>query len=237
MDKIKDALLVNKAVLKNTFKSIRYLPILAIVVFIINIIFSHLSNFLSITFNGGINGFVASLVSYLFEMIKYSLIISLLFNIINGDKINIGTIKDGFTTYVNPLMNLFFIFYIIQLIMSALRLPTIAFYLLYIFQSPMLETIYIGQVTGMDGIQSIFEFIKENWLSWFIVNLIFSAIILRSDSILGIIGIFGLLPNLISLSLIYSILVSIIYIYKGFLYKKLYRSSFRKRQFQGYDND
>ena len=234
MDKVKDALLVNKQAFNRTARSLKYLPVVFLTVVLTSYFVGLISYGLNSLFTGNVNSFVVGLIGYILEMMRYSVIVTVLYCVINGFKINIDTIKAGLTAYVSPLMSLFFIFYLVELLLGMFGLPQVFYILWFLIQSPMLETVYIGQETGMPGVESILNFLKENILTWVVLNVVFALILRNFEVVNRAFGLVGILPVNIPVLLVFALVVSLIYIYKGHLYTILYRSSFRKRKFQGY---
>ena len=90
--------------------------------------------------------------------------------------------------------------------------------------------IYIANQWGIPGIIDTIDFIKNNILYWIIPMIVFVIVELgfSNYSLLTVFDISFILKAIIS-----GILLAFIYLFKGNLYKVLYSSSRRKREFEG----
>jgi len=100
------------------------------------------------------------------------------------------------------------------------------------------ETIYQKYYSSSESIKYAFDFFKENWLNWFIPNVVFFALLyaleginftslfMPSINILGGISLSEIVEYLIS-----QVIFSFMMIYRGYLFQLLSTSTRRKRMF------
>lgn len=237
MDILKDFILINKQTLKKSFSSIKnnWIIIFAGMFYII------------------FNTFMILLVSTLFigplrilgglavAVISASLIshyLYLLYNVINYNKLNIEDFKDGFTFFLRKVYTIFFYSWIFNLLISLILgafsgyryALTLAINItLFILLNALPETLYLKVYNPMESIKYSVEFMKENWVNWFIPNVIMFVLftlIIRNITFSLNMQLFGLLLYVIA-----SGLVSFGMIYRGHLYKLLSTSTRRKRMY------
>lgn len=248
MDIIKDIIYVNKTTAKNTFKDFNknwYIIFTGIIYTILNlIIYSLISNI----FRGPLyilSGFITIIVSSSF----ISNYLYLLFNIINYDRIRFQDFKDGFTAFIRKIYGVLFISYIANLLLSlfvgSLRtgvgnITTLIFLLAFVIFNALPETIYLKQYNPWDSVVYSFEYMKENWFNWILVNIVFLGLlyIVTGDILINIfnthisVNIFRLLSiKEIIIYIIGQSIFSIMMIYRGHMYKILSTSTRRKREF------
>lgn len=227
MDRLKDALILSQKSLKETIRKIKISYVLLIEIFILLMI----SNYRLI--NSG--NFFVGLIEYLIQIALMSFIVSSLNDIVNYNRSGKENPGYGFKRYFSPLINTYFIIYVVKYILYSIvilaNLP-INLYLLLLFAfnviiSPVFEFIYINNYYGYDIILRSIEFIKSNFIAWIIPASLYAILELNAFSLFPR---FFLLPSIVTLA-IKSILLTLLYMYKGHLYKKLNNSSYRKRKF------
>lgn len=230
---IKDALYVNKIAAKRTFSSFKYIPFVVISL-AIYYLGQYLMSYLNVYLLRIIRiPYLIGIFNYIVEIAGMSLVMSVLYSVIVGDRLNVKNFASGWKTFIGPLINTRFIIFLAELLLGRVFATSYSLLLVWnillaIILSPMLETIYIGRNQGIDAIMDMFAFIKTNFLQWLPVLIVFS--LLNTSSSLMTINTFG---NNILYILLDIVLLSITYIYKGHLYSILYNSSVRKRKFQG----
>lgn len=248
MGVIKDIIYVNKQAGKNTLKSFSknwYIIFTGLIYTILNLIIYQL---ISNIFRGPLyilSGIITVIISSSF----ISNYLYLLFNIINYDRIRVQDFKDGFTIFIRKIYGVLFISYIANLLLSLLvgssgrglgNIDSLIFLLVFIIFNALPETIYLKHYNPWDSIVYSFDFMKENWFNWILVNGIFLALLyLITGNIL--INVFNthISVNIFSLFslregvgyLIGQSIFSIMMIYRGHMYKILSTSTRRKREF------
>lgn len=230
---IKDFIYVNKKALNDTLKNFKYIPALVLVLFVFNVAQILVSRILT-TPSQSMN-FITGFARYIIEVAFISALISVLDDIINYNRFRVQNIIDGFTRYMGPLFNTLFIIYLVEMIFSMFLGPipylsTIFAIAMLVLESPLYETIYIGNSWGMPGIMDTIDFIKNNIIYWLIPMILFVAI----ERLFGVYSIFATFDvREIIEALVYGVLLAFIYLFKGNLYKILFNSSRRKREFEG----
>lgn len=235
MNILEDIIFVNKKAFKETMKNLKFVPILAIILFVfkfaeVNIIgllsgFDRPSSF--------ILGFARAAISIAF----ISALISILADIVVYNRLDFKNFFNRFSEYFSPLMSTYFIIFIIEMLVQVLTQSITIPYLGLVFtiamlllQSPLYEEVYLGNRFGGEAIYAAFDFVKENFLQWLPVLVVYviAELFFNSSSIM-----IGLDLEVIIKMIIYGLLLAFIYIYKGHLFRILNGSSMRKRSFQG----
>lgn len=232
-DLIKDIINVNILAGKRTLSSIKNLPFIVLslaIYFLARYFISMLGLYISSIIN---ISFIIGIFNYLVEVIGMSLVMSVLYSVIVGDRLDIKNFSRGWKNFIVPLINTRFIIFIAELLIGRIityspLLLMLWSIILNIFLSLMLETIYIGRYEGLSAIVDIFEFLKSNFLQWLPVLIVFYILNISTNTIFA--SLFG--QNIVKL-LVQLVLISLLYLYKGYLYSILYNSSVRKRKFQG----
>lgn len=171
----------------------------------------------------------------------------LLFNVINYNKITYNNFKDGFTQYLWKVYGIFFIAWIVTYVLSAISrlfgnnlgiLITLFSLAAVILLNALPETLYQKYYSSSESIQYAFEFIKENWLNWFIPNVILLLVLYLITGRL----ILNMFTTHLSFNMNFTIgsmiryligqsLFSFVMIYRGHLFKLLSTSTRRKRMY------
>lgn len=246
MSIIQDMIMVQKSILKKSSKSfikswpiiftgIAYTIINMVALLIINKIFA------------GVLSIVAGLVTAIISSSLISSYLYLLFNIVNYDRITFSNFKEGFSQYLWKVYGVFFIAWLASYLLSAISrilgnnagiLMIILGFAAFILLNALPETIYQKYYSPGESIKYAFEFIKENWLNWFLPNIIlFGGLYLLTGSL-----ILDIFTTHISFNFDFSIeglaryiigqsIFSFAMIYRGHLFKLLSTSTRRKRAF------
>ncbi|MFS8541115.1 MAG: hypothetical protein LOD89_03380 [Tissierellales bacterium] len=243
---IEDIILVQKYCIKNASKSlIKNWPII-----FTGFVYMTLNIVAIIVINTLFRGVLSLLAGIIFAIVSSSLISNFLYllsNIINTNRITLQNFKDGFTYYLWEIYGVFFLIWIASYLLSAISgilgwqsgyfvnlLRIIALILL----NALPETIYQKNYSVYENVLYTFEFIKENWINWFLPNIIFfAALYFLTDTIYTeLFTIYIGLPGEISLESIIRYIIaqsifSFMMIYRGYLFKLLSTSTRRKRMF------
>lgn len=176
--------------------------------------------------------------------------------ILNRGYFTLQDFKEGFSPYLRKVWSISFIFYAASLIINFIS-PLItgiigyrAFSLIivvlsFVFFNPIPEVTYQKHYGPWDTITYTVEFVKDNWIEWFVPNLV---LLLIFQLVAGrYFNVFGIISNVFNYFLSFtSIFTSpkgiIIYIfgqvwftyftlYRGYLFEKLSSSNRRKRLF------
>ena len=246
MEILKDFLLINKQTLGKTFDSLgkNWLIIFTGIAYgIINAIIY----IAVVTIFRGVLGIFAGIALALLSAALISNYLYLLYNVINYNKITFQDFKDGFKYFLRKTYTIFFFAwlgsYALSLIqgilgISASVLNIIVTVSILVLLNPLPETVYQKILDPVDSIMYTIDFMKENWLNWFIPNVVFhlALYLLTGRIITNIFSThlsFGFNFNIFSIItyLIGQGLFSFIMIYRGHLYKLLSTSTRRKRMF------
>ncbi|MTI68967.1 MAG: hypothetical protein FH751_01765 [Firmicutes bacterium] len=195
-------------------------------------------------------GILSGIVLFIATSAMISSYLYLLDNILRRGKFDLDDLKEGFKIYLWKIYGVFFIGWIAKLFASLLLRPmatsyvisglfsTIITVLILILLNPLPEAIYQKIYSPWETILYTFDFIKNNWIEWFIPNVIFMGILYLTtgEYLLDIFTInlsfnFDLSIKGIALYAIGQILFSFIMIYRGVLFKTLSTSTRRKRNF------
>jgi hypothetical protein len=241
-----DMLLVQKNTMKRSIKSFKTSwPIIftGIVYTLINIVVLYI---ISLFFTG-ILSIVAGLISAIISSSLISNYLYLLYNAINFNRITLDIFKEGFTQYLWKVYGVFFIGWVASYALSIVTnmagtsgaiIYSIVSLLALILLNSLPETIYQKYYSSAESIRYSFDFIKENWLNWFIPNIILFAIIyivtgrlilniFTTHLVMGFdLDIMSILRYIIGQSLF-----SFAMIYRGHLFDLLSTSTRRKRMF------
>lgn len=215
----------------------------AIVYMLINILAVNLISIL-------LRGVLSVVAGLIFAILSSSLISNYLYllnNAITYNRITFQNFKEGFAQYLWKVYGIFFIAWIARYALSivtdlvgvaGITLSNLLSLLVLVLLNPLPETIYQKYYSSAESIKYSFDFIKENWLNWFVPNIILFAIIyvitgrlvlnmfttyLAFDFSLDILSIVRYLVG--------QSLFSFTMIYRGHLFNLLSTSTRRKRMY------
>ncbi|WP_026477011.1 hypothetical protein [Alkaliphilus transvaalensis] len=173
----------------------------------------------------------------------------LLEGIIRRNRITMQDFKEGFGIYLRKVWGLLFLFYVAQLAYTLLAEPIIStfihpllarnlmMFIVFIVLNPIPEVLYQKYYSPWESISYSFEFIKDNWIEWYIPNIIFIGLmyLLTGELISGVINYYAPVNLLarggIVTYLLGQVLFSFMMIYRGYLFETLSTSNRRKRLF------
>ncbi|WP_432408690.1 hypothetical protein [Wukongibacter sp. M2B1] len=194
-------------------------------------------------------GILGGIIISIFQSAIVSNYLYLIENIINYGRFTIEDFKSGFTVYLWKTYSIFIFFYLVSWGKNLFLDPFISsfgimgFYMqiaiiiaAFVMLNTIPEVIYQKHYERLDIITYSFDFIKENFLEWFIPNgLIFAIAYIVHISTSKIIFLIGfntsfIISNIIR-AIIYQLILSYAMIYRGHLFKILSTSTRRKRMF------
>lgn len=237
---INDFILVNKDAFSKTKNTITNNWQILLMGFVYSIIGIAAFFILGILLSGPI-GIFGGIITVIVESGIVSSYLFVLQNVLMYGRFRWRDIKNGFTYYIWKVYGVIFLFFIANLVLGLLSnivgsgiswLGLILYIGGAIFLNPLPETIYTKSLDTWESVQYSIEFIKENWFNWLVPNLVFLMVLLGPSF-----ESFGLRMFLFRMRggiLTYAtsaVLISIIMIYRGHLYKILMGSTARKRQF------
>lgn len=230
MNIIQDTINVNKEALKRTFKSIAFVPALALVLIVFKVSESFVLTFLSA--NNSASSFILGFARAAISIAFMSALISVLADMVLYNRMNLNNIGSRFTEYFTPLANTYFYIFLAEYVIYFVD-PTFSIILLllfHVFVSNLYEQVYIGNNSGTYAIVKDFDFLKNNFIQW--LPVVIAYVFLEFN--------FAISYTIFMFDLSYFIRVFIVafalafvYLYKGHLFNILYSSSMRKREFQG----
>ncbi|RKD32572.1 hypothetical protein [Thermohalobacter berrensis] len=249
MEILRDLYYTNRLTAKKTYKLfLANWPIIftGFVYTIINIILFSVISFLFT----GVLRLLAGIVIALATSSLVSNYLYLLSNIIKYDKFTLHDFKLGFKAFLWKVYGVLVIGWIAGLLFQMALAPIlyriipsgilslIISLLVFVFLNPLPETIYQKFYSPWETIVYSFEFIKENWLEWFIPNIVLIYLIYLTTGttmttlfptqvFMG----FDFSLKGILLYLLGQILFSFTMIYRGKLFETLSTSTRRKRLF------
>ncbi|SCG82659.1 hypothetical protein DW1_1063 [Proteiniborus sp. DW1] len=252
MDILKDLLLVNRSTLRKTSKL--FLSNWAIVFtgFAYTILNIALFIVIGILFSNSILGFFSGIISAIVSSAMISNFLYLLNQIMRYGKITFQDFKDGFTVYLWKVYGVLFIGWAASFLYGRIIEPviysinyslagTLSFIislLVLILMNALPETIYQKHYSAWETVTYTFNFVKENWIEWFVPNIIMLGIfyLVTGNVIRDVLAIssgyfFSLSIRGIVLYIIGQILFTFIMIYRGILFDTLSTSTRRKRAY------
>lgn len=229
-----DIICMNKQIAEQAFQRIKknwYIVFLAIIYAIINIIVTFV---IGIVLNRGpfalIGGFLIAIVSA--ALVSHYLY--MLNQVIKTGKINKYDIKDGFMAYIWKIYGVYFVFWIAGLLLSKIQLGVILPVVVIMALNVLPETLYLKYYDTMDTIKYSLEFMKENWIEWYIPNSIIMIIVFFYTGNVFNSG-FKVLINISVTNIVVFIAGQLLFnyfmIYRGLLFELLSTSTRRKREF------
>lgn len=232
-----DFIRVNTRAFKNTLACLKLLPILVLHILVYGLIF--MAGSILIGRILGPVGFVGGIIMAILRAMVFSHLLYTLDSIVNYNRIYWKNLVEGFTKYLSPAISVYFAYYIIETLIglvtssivglspAILIIKNLAMFLVF---SAAGEYIYIGGSYSYDAVSESLSLNVKEPINWALFNgLLYIGLIYLGIDI-----------NIFSGSLgfgIYNILEAIVLsaylIYKGHLFKELYMSNKRKREYMG----
>ncbi|MFZ5471954.1 MAG: hypothetical protein ACOZIN_21195 [Myxococcota bacterium] len=168
----------------------------------------------------------------------YSCYLYFVGEVVSHSKVHLGELKKSFGAYFWSVLNLFFVLWVVRLVLNLViaRTPnagtlSLAVWLLtLVVLNAAPEVIYLrGTRGGVDTIQRSVKFLQENWIEWFIPNLVGLAALyfLLVEVVLKL-----PLPGFIASGLVGSAFFHLLMVFRGYLFRELDGSSHRQRMFK-----
>jgi hypothetical protein len=162
-------------------------------------------------------------------------------NIVRTGKTTFDDFVKGFTVYLWELLLIAFILWI-PLRIAAIALASVpngalifAFIqaALYIFLNPLPECIYQTRASGLELLSASYNFIVENWIEWFVPNILLT---LLGYLVLDLLGALALrLPGFLQFFVVafgFGLCLTYFMVFRGFLFPELNGSTRRSRLFR-----
>ncbi|WP_352417817.1 hypothetical protein [Proteiniborus sp.] len=252
MSILKDLLLVNKSTLKKTLKLFMSNWIIVFTGFVYTLLNIALMIVMNVIFRIPIIRFFSGIVSFIATSAMISNYLYLLSQIIRYGKVTLQDFKEGFTVYLWKIYGVLFIGWAASFLFDRIIAPliysinlslagTISFiisFLVLVLVNALPESIYQKHYSAWDTVTYAFNFVKENWIEWFVPNIIMLGLfyLVTGNVIKDVLAIssgffFNFSIKGILLYVIGQIMFSFIMIYRGILFDVLSTSTRRKRAF------
>lgn len=199
---------------------------------------------------GMVGGFIFGFISALCTS-SYLYFIA---GIVNGQRMLLSELGESWRPYLSPVITVLFFFFLVQLTLqftspSRETSPAIAVLvalILLVLLNPLPEIVYLGRSDGFGMLQESFDFLRENWLEWFLPLVLFTILSfeiplpLFSPLQVGHLGfsfmsmvslLFGSIENLLW-SVISAFILLVLMVFRGLLFRGLFGSSRRQRLFR-----
>ncbi len=157
--------------------------------------------------------------------------------VVAHSKVGLGDFKTSIGAYFWSVMNLFFVYWIASLVLGMLTKgsaqASVFDLLLWLAALILLnvapEVIYQrGTRGGLETAQRSLRFIQENWIEWFVPNLlVLAAYYFALTRLLGQLGALGS-----ALMVVLGALFHLVMVFRGHLFRALDGSSHRQRMFK-----
>ena len=162
-------------------------------------------------------------------------------NLITRKRVDFDDFTRGFMVYLWELLRIAFILWI-PLQVAAIGLATVPngtliFFIikiaLYILLNPVPEFIYQTRTSGLELLGASYNFIVENWIEWFVPNILLTVI---GYYLLGVLGtaVVGL-PGFVQLLIYFfgfGLCLTYFMVFRGFLFAQLNGSTRRSRLYR-----
>jgi len=180
----------------------------------------------------------------LFNLAQLACISSGLFlieNMVRSGKTDFDDFLKGFTTYLWELVQISFILWIPMQVLAMVLVSTpngaLIYFLikiiLYILLNPVPEYIYQTRSSGIELLSTSYNFIVENWIEWFLPNIIITVV---GYLLLNALGVATLgLPGFIRLFIVnlgFGLCLTYFMLFRGFLFAELHGTTRRSRVYR-----
>jgi len=227
MSKIDDILNLTKFALEKTIETYKKIPILFIVPIIYFFIYYVIALVSVINF-----GILSGIITAIINSVIIASYLYVLHNVIYYKKFKLSFIYEGISVFFLKTLIFIVIFNLIFQIILSLNFEMLfgiyTLFILIIVFNPMPEIIYISEYNEREIFYYNFRFLKNNWIQWYLVNLLLLFSIAIVFRIVSGIPYFGTM-----FIMLYS---SVIMVFRGFLFRKLHGSSFAKRSLDKYNS-
>ncbi len=231
MEYLQDALRVLVRSAKETLRSLPFVPLLIGLQILVSVLYWLLAGTLLRQ-----GGFIGGIIFAVFRAALWSVYLYGLYHAVHRSRFTTEDLKTGFGVFFRDLYIAAFVLWIVQMLISVLRIPYTEYLVLLVF-SALPETLYLARTRGFDKIRESFEFLQENWYIWLPLTLLMAVLLERISfgvtlTLLRPFGGFGF--DIIAAYLVHMVLFSVFALFRGHLYRILYGSSLRKRKFMGH---
>ncbi|MBX5481137.1 MAG: hypothetical protein IRZ16_04700 [Myxococcaceae bacterium] len=158
--------------------------------------------------------------------------------VVASSRVTLRELKASFGAYFWSLMNLFFVLWVVDLLLGLLvrgspngaLIANAVWLVLLILLNPAPEIIYVRRThNGLETVQASIRFLQEQWIEWFVPNLL----LLLGAYLLVTRVLSRLPPGLTLLALLVAgALFHVAMVFRGHLFRALDGSSHRQRMFR-----
>ncbi|MDQ3263902.1 MAG: hypothetical protein M3Y59_09605 [Myxococcota bacterium] len=184
-------------------------------------------------------GLVGGILMGLVLIALYSSYLYFVAGLVMSGRVHISELKGSFGRLFWPVMGVSFVVWIANLLVSLLAGSTAqgaAIQTLFalvvalaVFINPTPEVIYDrGSHSGMATLQKSFAFTQDNWIEWYLPNLLLGGLGYLVFRYMGALGYGGL----VVLALVAGSFLHLVMVFRGHLYRALDGSSHRQRMFK-----
>lgn len=235
---LQDFLYVQTETIKNTFKNIKHLPVLILHFIAYSLMYTMvLRVFLSVA---SVLGLIGGIIMYIIRGMIFSHLLYTLDSIINSDRIYYKYLKEGFFKYLSPAITAFFTYYILELVIGfitggglSVNIVIMLRILIFLAFSAVAECIYIAKTYSYDSFLMGINIVFENPINWSLIQLLFfiGAFLLSFNP-----DIFNAFPQPIYTKNLLTVLIRLVFLsvymlYSGNLFKLIYNTTARKREY------
>lgn len=163
--------------IKNTFYAMKrswvIIPLCAILFFVSSIV-THFLLRISPSSGFSVGGFLAGM----FLILALSIFYNWLYVVSSNQKLKFSDIKNLDISFFNPILNVAFILFIVNLLAGTLfatnkNLIIILNFIIVILCNSIPECIILKSLNGTETIVKSFHFIKKNYIEWFLPYIVF----------------------------------------------------------------
>ncbi|WP_430883493.1 hypothetical protein [Fusibacter sp. JL216-2] len=251
MSVLQDILITNKLAFKKSTKAVKNNPGLLVVGAF------YMIAVMVVAQVAGLFGIFGGLIMTLFQSAVFSNYLFLMNRIVRTGQFTQDDFQHGFKVYFRKVWVVLLIIWVAQFAVMTLAQPfgmlipafglitLIAQVVAFVLFNPLPETLYQKHLGELDSFMYAFSFIRENWIDWFVPNIVLGGAcygIYRGINLLFATTLRGL-PFAMQTSLfivLIAILVQAILgymmVYRGFLFEMLSTTTRRKRLFMRHIN-
>lgn len=251
MSVIQDIMVTNKAVIKRSNKALQNNPGLLLVgaVYLIAV--------MVVAQLAGMFGIFGGLIMTLFQSAVFSNYLFLMNRIIRVGSFTPEDFQMGFKVYFRKVWVVLLIIWVAQYAVALLSQPfglflpaaglvtLIANVIAFVVLNPLPETLYQKHLGEMDSFIYAFKFIKENWIDWFVPNVILGGAcyglyyginMVFSTALSGFPFAVRTSLSIVLIAILVQAILGYMMVYRGFLFEMLSTTTRRKRLFMRHIN-
>ena len=186
-------------------------------------------------------GFIGGIIMTALSAACASSGLFLIENIVRTGKVGLGDFTKGFSVYLWEILGIAFILWIPMMLLTQIAYSTpqgplivlAVRLLLYVILNPVPELIYQTPASGIGLLSASYEFIVENWIEWFVPNVLIAA---AAYLLLGWLnGPAAYLPYILGIFFIFAVfglLLTFLMIFRGLLFSELNGTTRRSRAYR-----